>query len=82
MEYPPLFRESFSDCGFESTNFMDKGDNDSEVSEKFGSTDVIYLPEGDPGVLYRELNSRSHKKDIYSRIIKLLLFGLIDAYNG
>ena len=73
MEYLNLFRDYFSDSGFQSTDFLNKGDNDSEVSEKFGSTDVIYLPGGNPGVLYRELNARSLQDKL--RVFKGTIIG-------
>ena len=73
MEYLHLFREYFSDSGFQSTDFLKKGNNHSEVSEKFGSTDVIYLPGGNPDVLYRELNSRSLQDKL--RVFKGTIIG-------
>jgi peptidase E len=73
MEYLHLFRGYFSDCGFQSTDFLNKGDNDSQVSEKFVSTDVIYLPGGDPGILYRALNSKSLQDKL--RVFKGTIIG-------
>ena len=59
MTYRHIFTSYFVDSGFKTVLFLEKGDSEAVVSEKFSSADVIYLPGGDTGVLYRELNLRS-----------------------
>ncbi|MGC8662160.1 MAG: Type 1 glutamine amidotransferase-like domain-containing protein, partial [Nitrososphaeria archaeon] len=59
QEYRPVFRRYFSDSGFIEVLFLEKDDQDSVMREKFASVDVVYLPGGDPGVLYEELKKRN-----------------------
>ncbi|MGC8558587.1 MAG: Type 1 glutamine amidotransferase-like domain-containing protein [Nitrososphaeria archaeon] len=59
QEYRSVFRRYFSDSGFIQVLFLEKDDQDSVMSEKFASVDVVYLPGGDPGVLYEELKKRN-----------------------
>ena len=59
MTYRHIFTSYFADSGFKTVLFLEKGDAGAVVTEKFSSADVVYLPGGDTGVLYRELNLRS-----------------------
>ena len=58
MEYRTIFSNYFTDSGFSETKFMESEDTKTEIYEKLSSVDVVYLPGGDPEVLYRELKSR------------------------
>ena len=59
MEYTHILWKYFLDCGFQSVYFLKREDSYEQIAETFSSVDVIYLPGGDPNVLYMELNSRS-----------------------
>ncbi|MGC8618821.1 MAG: Type 1 glutamine amidotransferase-like domain-containing protein [Thermoplasmata archaeon] len=56
--YSKLFREYFSQCGFQDVLFLAKGDAENEVRRKFSEVDTVYLPGGDTGILYREIKQR------------------------
>lgn len=58
-KYRTIFCDYFSDNGFRDVLFLEKEDTEIEVSHKFDSVDVVYLPGGDTDVLYRELELRS-----------------------
>lgn len=58
-EYRPILTSYFSDNGFQEVLFVEKEDTETEISRKFSSVDVIYLPGGDPGILYQEIEKRS-----------------------
>lgn len=58
QEYRPIFRGYFSDSGFLEVLFLEKDDPEGVIGEKFASVDVVYLPGGDPEVLYEELRNR------------------------
>ena len=64
MEYTHILWKYFLDSGFQSVYFLKREDSYEQIAEKFSSVDVIYLPGGDPNVLYRELNSRSLQKKL------------------
>ena len=54
-EYSRVFSDYFSHCGFEEVLFLSKTDHENEIQRKFSEVDIIYLPDGDTEVLYREL---------------------------
>ena len=59
MEYTHILFDYFSDCGFKSVYFLKREDTYEQSEKKFSSVDVIYLPGGDPGILYQEMNLKS-----------------------
>lgn len=46
----------FSDCGFSEVLFLERENNQAE--EHFAKVDVIYLPGGNPEILYHEIDKR------------------------
>lgn len=58
-EYRTIFCNYFSDNGFQETLFLEKNDMNDVIDRKFDSVDVIYLPGGDTGILYKELEKHS-----------------------
>lgn len=58
-QYRGVLSEYFSDSGFKDVLFLEKDDDEYEVGEKFSLVDSIYLPGGDPEILFREMNLRS-----------------------
>lgn len=59
LEYRSIFNKYFSDNGFLEVQFLEKEDDEGETAKKFDMVDVVYLPGGDPGILYKELKKRS-----------------------
>lgn len=59
LKFRTILRDYFSDSGFRDVLFLEKMDTKEETSMKLSAVDVVYLPGGDPDLLYRELKSRS-----------------------
>ena len=59
MEYTHILCEYFSDCGFKSVYFLKREDTYEQVEKKFSLVDVVYIPGGDPDILYQEINLKS-----------------------
>ncbi|MHB1709294.1 MAG: Type 1 glutamine amidotransferase-like domain-containing protein [Thermoplasmataceae archaeon] len=59
IEYRTIFNNYFTDSGFQDVLFLETDDNELEITRKITSVDVIYLPGGDPDILYREIEIRS-----------------------
>ena len=59
MEYRTIFNNYFTHSGFQGVLFLETDDSNSEITRKITSVDVIYLPGGDPDILYREIKKRS-----------------------
>ena len=65
FKYRSILEKYFKDVGFRDVLFLEKSDSFENVYEKFRSVDVVYLPGGDPKILYEEITSRPY-------LIKLL----------
>lgn len=63
-KYRTILEKYFHDTGFRTVTFMERDDEVAAIEKKFESADVIYLPGGDPEVLYREMKNRSLDKRI------------------
>ena len=72
-EYSSILRRYFSDNGFQEVLFLKKEDSTTAVSEKFAQVDVVYLPGGDPAVLYEELKKRSLQERL--RVFRGIIVG-------
>ncbi|MGC8986400.1 MAG: Type 1 glutamine amidotransferase-like domain-containing protein, partial [Thermoplasmata archaeon] len=59
LEYRKILKDYFSDSGFKEVTFLEKSDCEIDINNKIFSVDVIYLPGGDPEILYREIRIRS-----------------------
>ncbi len=59
FEYRKIFKGYFSDSGFNEVTFLEKFESEIDINNKISSVDVIYLPGGDPEILYREIKIRS-----------------------
>ena len=53
--YSKVFHDYFSHCGFGEVLFLAKTDPENEIQRKFSEVDIIYLPGGETGILYREI---------------------------
>jgi len=58
-KYRKIIEEYFKDVGFEEVIFLGKDDNSLKINEKFEKVDVIYLPGGDPQILFEEMKKRN-----------------------
>ncbi|MHB8372789.1 MAG: Type 1 glutamine amidotransferase-like domain-containing protein [Thermoplasmataceae archaeon] len=63
-EYRNVFSRYFKDSGFLDVLFLEKRDSNLEMAKKISSVDVIYLPGGDPDVLYLEVEKRSLQNNL------------------
>lgn len=72
-EYRTIFNQYFSENEFNEVLFLEKTDDDTTINEKLSSVDVIYLPGGDPSILYHELEIRSLQERL--RSFKGILIG-------
>ncbi|MGC8497800.1 MAG: Type 1 glutamine amidotransferase-like domain-containing protein [Thermoplasmata archaeon] len=59
LDYRAIYKSYFSDSGFQEVLFLEHDDSDPELTRKFSMVDVIYLPGGDPEILYKQLKIRS-----------------------
>ncbi|MGC8646313.1 MAG: Type 1 glutamine amidotransferase-like domain-containing protein [Thermoplasmata archaeon] len=59
FEYRKILKAYFSDIGFNEVTFLEKFEGEYDINNKISSVDVIYLPGGDPEILYREMKIRS-----------------------
>ncbi len=58
-EYVKVFQKYFTEIGFNEVIFLEKIEDEIDINKKISSVDVIYLPGGDPEILYREIKVRS-----------------------
>ncbi|MHB8360389.1 MAG: Type 1 glutamine amidotransferase-like domain-containing protein [Thermoplasmataceae archaeon] len=63
IEYRNIIADYFLDNGFIEVLFIERNDSSLDITRKISPVDVIYLPGGDPDVLYREIKIRDlHNK--------------------
>ena len=72
-KYWTLLNSYFSDSGFREVLFLEREGTKREMNEAFSGPDVLYLPGGDPVILFRELKSRSIQDKL--RSFKGILLG-------
>ncbi len=59
FEYRKILLDYFLHVGFKNTIFLDRKDDETEIIKKFSTVDVLYLPGGDPEILYNQLSIRN-----------------------
>ncbi|HDI75594.1 MAG: hypothetical protein DRJ52_03555 [Thermoprotei archaeon] len=57
-KYRKIISNYFREVGFKKIFFLEKSDSDQNIREKFSKVDVVYLPGGDPSILYEEIKKR------------------------
>lgn len=62
--YRIIFKDYFTESGFDSVSFLEKDDSPLEIRSKMSSVDVLYLPGGDTDILYREIGKHSLEDNI------------------
>jgi len=59
-KYRKIIENYFKETGFKKTIFLEKNDTPQKTAEKFNQADIIYLPGGNPQILYSEIKKRPH----------------------
>ena len=63
-KYREIYLSYFRDAGFQTIEFIERGDTETEIEEKFMKSDILYLPGGDPVILKREIEKKSLQEKI------------------
>jgi dipeptidase E len=64
ITYRKILENYFKDIGFREVLFLEKNDGKKTIEKKIKIVDVIYLPGGDPTILYREIKKRRLEKKL------------------
>ncbi len=59
LEYRIIFKNYFIEVGFNDILFLEKTDQETDIDKKFALVDVVYLPGGDPVILYNQIRMRN-----------------------
>ena len=62
--YREIIYKYFLDLGAESVVFLEKYDSHRDVKDKVEGANILYLPGGDPRVLYEEMSRRDYLKQM------------------
>ena len=64
LEYRTLLQQYFTDSGFREVLFLEEDDTSADTRKKISSVDVVYLPGGDPEILYEKMKARSLENEL------------------
>lgn len=62
--YREIIHKYFLDLGAESVAFLERYDSTKDVKDKIEQANILYLPGGDPRVLYEEISRRDYLRQM------------------